>query len=196
MYKYQGQVLRCEQQGTSLMFYLSNFNNGSNLQLSVQQFSSETVALIGANCDENSWQVITANKIKKGDSFSFDVAVPFTENHGNPLVAQAPLNVSDMFWSWQLGHKFLRFDAQSSFSFHLGSTGCKSPSKLRPAKEECQHPNRYNFTVKNYQPSKPVIFDLDKLFAGVDVTESCMSSQSNENCQRIFSNLREPLFYQ
>lgn len=187
--------MRCEQQSASLMFYLSNFNNGSHLQLSEQLFSSETVALLGANCDEASWQVTTASKIKQGDSLSFDVAVPFAENHGNPLVAQVPLNVSEMFWSWQLGHKFLRFDAES-FSFHLGSTGCKSSSKLRPAKEECEHPNRYNFTVKNYQPELPVLFDLDKLFAGVDVTESCMSSQSNENCQRIFSNLREPLFYQ
>ena len=37
--------------------------------------------------------------------------MPWQLNHQNPLTASSPLNISEMFWSWQLGHKFLRFDS-------------------------------------------------------------------------------------
>lgn len=196
VYKYQGKIANCQQQDASLMFYLSNFVGAAPIKLKAGDYASETVALLGADCQPSAWQVTLQQEIKSGDTLSFELGVPFTENHGNPLVAQVPLNVSEMFWSWQLGHKFFRFDDANDFSFHLGSTGCKSPSKLRPAKQECDHPNRFTYTVKQFQHNKPIVFDLDKLFIAVDKTKSCMSSQSSEHCQKLFSNLNQSLFYQ
>ena len=38
----------------------------------------------------------------------FTVGIPFDLNHGNPISASSPLNMTAMFWSWQGGYKFLR----------------------------------------------------------------------------------------
>jgi uncharacterized repeat protein (TIGR04052 family) len=78
----------------------------------------------------------------------FTLGVPFSRNHGDPTVAPSPLNNTAMFWNWQGGYKFLKFDTASSgqpattkapdpqgggnasgFSVHLGSTVCAAPSK-------------------------------------------------------------------
>ena len=37
----------------------------------------------------------------------FTLGVPFDLNHANPLTAAAPLDRGELFWSWQLGYKFL-----------------------------------------------------------------------------------------
>src|SRR5262245_14312020 len=74
----------------------------------------------------------------------FTVGVPFELNHGNPLTQAAPLDRSDLFWTWQSGHKFLRVDLAADdreWSFHLGSTGCSSASALRPPGTACAQPN-------------------------------------------------------
>jgi len=38
----------------------------------------------------------------------FTVGVPFELNHGNPISAPSPLNMTAMFWSWQGGYKSIR----------------------------------------------------------------------------------------
>ncbi|HSP98144.1 MAG TPA: MbnP family copper-binding protein, partial [Candidatus Dormibacteraeota bacterium] len=51
---------------------------------------------------------------------TFDLGLPFELDHGNVATAPSPLNFSAMFWSWQLGYKFLRLDtAGGDFNFHL-----------------------------------------------------------------------------
>lgn len=194
--KYQGRVLDCEELKDSVLFYLSGFTNGNKLTLIPNEFASEEVALLAADCSNNAWQVVFEKGIAAGDTIYFELGVPFHLNHNNPLTAQAPLNVSEMFWSWQLGHKFFRLDTQDGFSFHLGSTGCKSASRLRPATAPCSYPNKFKFEVKNYQPGRPILFDLDALLAGVNQEQSCMSDQANPTCQALFNNLRTALFYQ
>jgi hypothetical protein len=42
------------------------------------------------------------------------VGVPFAQNHQDPTVAPAPLNSTAMFWNWQGGYKFIKFDTTSS----------------------------------------------------------------------------------
>lgn len=180
----------------NLMFYLSEFSTDEKQILQTTPFASKDVALLAADCSINSWQVRLEKGIKDGDTLTFKLGVPFHLNHNNPLTAEAPLNVSEMFWSWQLGHKFLRYDGDDGFSFHLGSTGCKSASRMRPANEECRYPNRYTFEVKNYQSDRPIVFDLDALLEGAEKSQSCMSDQSNPTCQALFKNLNTTLFYQ
>lgn len=193
--KYQGKVKACTELAPSLMFYVSNVKQKKTLTIGKNEFSNSSVALIGANCNNNSWQITLTDELKSAQSLSFDIGVPFELNHANPLTAPAPLNVSEMFWSWQLGHKFLRLDAEE-FSFHLGSTGCQSPSRLRPATTECQFPNRFTFNISSFQLNKPIVFDLDALLTNANTSKSCMSEQQNSNCQALFSQLRTPLFYQ
>lgn len=193
---YQGSVQECEDLADGLMFYLSAFSTDKAQSLEPALYRSEQVALIGADCTDGAWQVALQQGVKEGETLHFELGVPFALNHANPLTAKAPLNVSEMFWSWQLGHKFLRLDQVNGFSFHLGSTGCSSPSKLRPATQACKYPNRYKFSIENYQVDKPVIFDLDALLNGVDKSQSCMSDNANPSCQSLYSNLTKKLFYQ
>ncbi len=87
------------------------------------------------------------------------VGVPFELNHGNPLVAVAPLDRGEMFWTWQSGRKFLRADlavAGHEWSFHLGSTGCSSASALRPPVQPCLQPNEMQIELKG-DPSRDVV---------------------------------------
>lgn len=42
---------------------------------------------------------------------SFVIGVPFARNHGDPTLAPPPLSSTAMFWTWQGGYKFIRFDA-------------------------------------------------------------------------------------
>ena len=88
------------------MFYLSSFESEDKLSLLSSEFTNDSVALLGADCSEQAWQVKLNKHIEAGQTLNFELGVPFEQNHTNPLTAQAPLNVSEMFWSWQLGHKF------------------------------------------------------------------------------------------
>lgn len=44
----------------------------------------------------------------------FTLGIPFERNHGDPTVSPAPLNSTAMFWNWQGGYKFLKFDTTTS----------------------------------------------------------------------------------
>lgn len=179
-----------------LMWFVSEFKSVSEIPIKASPLSSNSVALIGANCEKKSWQVELMADDLDGENLSFVMAVPFNENHLNPLTAASPLNISEMFWSWQLGHKFFRFDGEDGFAFHLGSTGCKSASRLRAPSTPCAFPNRYQFELAQFDVNNPIVLDLDHLFSEVDRTRSCMSEQANKICQQLFSNLTTKIFYQ
>lgn len=166
--------------------------------MAVGSYNNQEVALLGADCREPSaWQVKFEQPLVYGEALKFSLGVPFSLNHDNPLIAPSPLNVSEMFWSWQLGHKFLRLDSHSDFAFHLGSTGCKSDSKLRAPSKPCDKPNRFDFILESFDPNQAIIFDLSRLLEGVSMTTSCMSEQDNPNCQKLFYNLKHnTVFYQ
>lgn len=90
----------------------------------------------------------------------FSIGVPFALNHANPLTAPAPLDRSELFWTWQSGHKFLRvdlLDAGREWSFHLGSTGCTSPSALRPPATPCAQPNVMRVEITGIDPLRQSI---------------------------------------
>ena len=180
----------------NLMWFVSEFQSNSAISIKPSHFSSNSVALIGANCEESSWQVELMDDALDGERLSFAMAVPFNENHLNPLTAASPLNISEMFWSWQLGHKFFRYDGKNDFAFHLGSTGCKSASRLRAPAAPCAYPNRYQFELSQFDANKPIVLDLDRLFSEVDRSRSCMSEQANSTCQQLFANLTTKIFYQ
>ena len=139
------------------------------LQLSSNNWQVDNAALIILGNDATG----TYNNIISGstpalnaskDTFNkleFTLGLPAHLNHSNPLTAKPPLNTSSMFWSWQLGYKFLRIDSRSetlSWSFHLGSTNCSSPSPIRPPTAPCEKPNRVNITLPLDNKSSSHIF--------------------------------------
>jgi len=148
----------------------------------------------------------------------FTVGVPFERNHGDPTVAPAPLSSTAMFWTWQGGYKFLKFDTATSgrpiqsakpaadgggnasgFSVHLGSTMCASPSRTQ-APTACQNPNRIDVTLTDFDLKKnEVVVDIGRVLAGsnVDVnapktSPGCMSFPKDADCPAIMNAMGLP----
>lgn len=148
----------------------------------------------------------------------FTLGVPFSMNHQDPTLAPAPLSSTAMFWTWQGGYKFLKFDAAttgqplttaapaangggnaSGFSVHLGSTMCAAPSKTSPP-TSCQNPNRLTVTFDKFDISKQIVVaDIGAVLAraNVDVnapgtSPGCMSFLKDADCPPVMSALGLP----
>ena len=184
----------------NLRFFLSDFSlNQRPLQLASSQWQQPRLALLGTDCQGNSnWLLEFTEPLTPG-RLSFTLGLPFPVNHQNPLTASSPLNHSEMYWSWQLGYKFLRLDLQGpghGWAFHLGSTGCQSASVLRPPAAPCKAANTFKVTL-DYQRGQSLQLDLALLLDKVDLglNSSCMSDSQQSNCQQLFDNLmRTPVW--
>jgi uncharacterized repeat protein (TIGR04052 family) len=142
------------------------------------------------------------------------VGVPFAQNHQDPTVAPAPLNSTAMFWNWQGGYKFIKFDTTSSgistdkpaapnamgpvtrYSVHLGSTACAGDSKTQ-APSACQNPNRMTVRLNQFDRAKnTVVVDMGAVLAqaNVDVnakgtSPGCMSFLKDVDCPPVMNAL-------
>lgn len=142
------------------------------------------------------------------------VGVPFELNHQDPTIAPSPMNSTAMFWNWQGGYKFIKFDTASTgispqkpaaanvvgpvtgYSVHLGSTACAAPSRTQ-APKSCQNPNRITvrFDRFNHQ-SNVIVADMGSVLAqaNVDVNApgsaaGCMSAPDDADCPPIMKAL-------
>lgn len=142
------------------------------------------------------------------------VGVPFAQNHQDPTVAPAPLNSTAMFWNWQRGYKFIKFDTTSSgiseqqpaaanamgpvtrYSVHLGSTACAGESRTQ-APRACQNPNRMTVRLSQFDLAKnTVVVDMGAVLAqaNVDVnvkgtSPGCMSFPKDGDCPPVMNAL-------
>ena len=195
---------------TQLQFFISTIElkndkgvwQKASLMKSAYQTSKS--ALLGENCNLSNTQN-KANWILKFDGktdlansshIRFDLGLPFTVNHLNPLTQDSPLNIPTMFWGWQKGHKFLRLEMvadDDDWLFHLGSVGCKAASPLRTPQQECLYPNRYTFELPINTENNQIDLNLSTLLNNITIAEqaSCQSSPDKASCQTLFSNLRE-----
>jgi uncharacterized repeat protein (TIGR04052 family) len=148
----------------------------------------------------------------------FTLGVPFARNHGDPTVAPAPLSSTAMFWNWQGGYKFLKFDTATSgqkatsspaasqgggnasgFSVHLGSTGCASASKTTPP-SACQNPNLVVINLPSFDVTRNIVVaDIAPVLAksNVDINTTgtspgCMSFLGDADCVAILPALGLP----
>ena len=123
----------------------------------------------------------------------FSLGVPFELNHVNPLEAEVPLDVPTMFWVWQTGYKFMRYDIEGQWSFHLGSTGCHSASAVRAPARPCEQPNLARIRVPISDPSQARIgVDLHALISGIDTLEAdnCVEAyRQDPSCQMLVERL-------
>jgi len=132
----------------------------------------------------------------------FAVGVPDALNHADATVADAPLNVTGMYWSWRSGYKFLRLDVRaarengaspSTWLVHVGSTACTTAPG---GAYSCRHPNRPEIALQNYDwHANAIVLDVAKLVAGADLTAhsggtQCMSDPSDDpDCSPPFAAL-------
>lgn len=146
----------------------------------------------------------------------FTVGVPFAANHGDPTTAPSPLNLTAMFWTWQAGYKFIKFDTAttgqpstaaaphaqgggdaSGFSVHLGSTLCASPSRTQAPQAACGNPNRVTVQFDNFDAAtQTVVADIGRVLAGANVdvnapgsSPGCMSFPKDADCPPVMGAL-------
>lgn len=149
--------------------------------------STQSGALLQASVDGSS----------EFKGLEFTLGVPETLNHANPLQARAPLNNSQMFWSWQQGYKFLRIDGQynsawnkmagdaqlpaenGQWAFHLGSTGCVSPSALQPPTQPCSNDHRVRVRLSGFDPEK------NHIAVDLSVLQTLASSNDSSSDKKI-----------
>ena len=147
----------------------------------------------------------------------FTLGVPFARNHGDPTVASSPLNLTAMFWNWQGGYKFVKFDTASSslqaapatagaghggtaasgYSVHLGSTMCAAASHTEAPKAECANPNRVTVAFDRFDAAKQIVVaDIGAVLANANVdvnapntSPGCMSFPGDADCPPVMSAL-------
>lgn len=162
--------------------------------------------------------------VPKGNytALQFTLGVPFNLNHEDSTLAPSPLNLTSLWWSWQLGYKFARIDLQrpmtqsrddhpkhgegghggemsNNFLIHLGSTVCQATAAgEKPTR--CNNPNRATVTLKGFNPTKNVVVaDLARLVATSNLGQNqpktapgCMSEPNDRDCMGIMANLGLP----
>lgn len=187
-----------------LRFYVSNLRmvevNGAAapVMLDAQPTQSQDagIALVSwvGQCAGAQDDPHISGKVARGDyaAVEFELGVPFERNHAHPLAAPPPLNVPSMFWTWQSGYKFLRLDVGTDWSFHLGSTGCVSPSAVRPP-ESCARPNRATIRLPAAVAwDGVVVVDLDALLAGIDpiTAANCVDDyRAAPHCRHLLTRI-------
>lgn len=128
--------------------------------------------------------------------------VPFELNHANAATADAPLNLTSMFWSWNGGYKFLRVDGDTpgleGWRLHVGSTACEGDDMGNVS--GCDNPNRATIALGDFDPeSNTVVVDVAGLMEGADLEGNtmdtppgCMSGLTDPDCRPYFHNLGLP----
>ncbi len=184
-------------------FYISNVrlvdSSGRETPLALEQdgtWQQRDVAFLSfersTSCANGSPQdreeIVGSAPDRRYVALRFTLGVPQALDHADATVAQSPLNLSDMFWSWQDGYKFLRLDARvrtqsgksSAFVFHLGSTGCIMMSSAA----HCRATNQAEIDIPHFDPSSStVVADVAALLRSTDLARSggCMMG-SGETC--------------
>ncbi|AHE99063.1 MbnP family copper-binding protein [Thioalkalivibrio paradoxus] len=140
----------------------------------------------------------------------FIVGVPHDLNHIDASTAPSPLNRTTMFWNWQGGYKFMRFDVEpvggilrpsdpefsgSRWNFHLGSTGCTGDPAVGET-VSCMYPNRVDVALDGFSPEQGhVNIDYARLVEssnlGIDAggAAGCMSGTGDPECGPVFQQL-------
>lgn len=133
----------------------------------------------------------------------FSVGLPFEHNHIDPHTAQGPFAEAGMFWTWQGGYKFLKFDFQAEsqgktpiqYNVHLGSTGCGARAPMIAPQTPCARPNLGKASLLGFDPSTQSLeIRLDSLIApqltGAESSPGCMGDPSSAaHCDPVMKSL-------
>jgi uncharacterized repeat protein (TIGR04052 family) len=184
------------------------------------EWQSRNVALLDFQdkSDSCSGAIKPTNKTIQGSiatkedfiAIEFTLGIPPELNHVDPSSVEAPLNASNMFWSWQSGYKSMRIDLSpeggiqrpgdpdflgTNYFFHLGSTGC-SGDPIRGEAVKCARVNQPVIRLNGFNiESNAIKIDVARLVSGLnirsDVADSpgCMSSEFDTECGVFFDNL-------
>lgn len=132
---------------------------------------------------------------------SYEIGVPFETNHQDSATAPDPLSLTQMFWNWQGGYKFIRVDGvvdgNAGFRVHLGSTGCQLVDGSTTEVESCMNSNRVLVVRDNVDIDNDVFtVDAAELVEDLDLTPdaegnsiNCQAMPSQGDCAAVFPKL-------
>lgn len=211
---YHQSLVTCEQslsaqkpwQLDQFWFYLSKIETKTKqgwqqLTLAKNKWQHDNIVLLGQHCidsEDSNWQIVFSPKIElpSATQLRFKLGLPFSKNHQSPMRAESIFANSNMFWTWQQGYKYLRLDLQHSqadkqWAFHLGATGCRSLSPIRPPTEPCEHPNDITVTIALESPHLEIHIDLAQLLSNVEPSKQtrCLSLPTQPSCPTLIENL-------
>jgi uncharacterized repeat protein (TIGR04052 family) len=111
------------------------------------------------------------------------VGVPAELNHADPTAMPAPLNTTQLTWTWNFGYIFLAATAkvmgETPFDqgVHLGSRGCAGDAKDGGETVACQYPNRPEVELANVDLGGPIVVDWGAIFSALPM------KQPSDKCQ-------------
>lgn len=125
----------------------------------------------------------------------FRIGVPEARNHLDSGSQPSPLNLTSMYWNWQGGYKFLRFEGRTTgltegVVFHLGATACSGDAMA--GTRTCANGNRPELEVAlpaGFDPSTHrFVVDVARWLAAIDLDTDlggelgCMSGPMDPEC--------------
>lgn len=198
---YEGAEVQCGDHLNiaGVQWQISNFAFYLSAPETAKQQRAQDVVLFDWNRDCGK-PLLLSSPIQASLTSGIQIGVPFSLNHVNPLTQSHPLNVSNMFWSWQSGHKFMRLDMKSeqdAWAYHLGSVGCVSASAVRSPETACKYPN--TVTLEKNPGQNQLHIHLEKLFDGIvlKAQNRCVMHGANEtSCEILYNNLQRGSVFQ
>ena len=207
---FDGAEIACDSEAavklTDLRFYVHNLRLLSGdgeerpLELVIDGWQQADLALIdlengSGNCLNGTVDLNAAVRgAVRGSNFrglAFTLGVPFSSNHGDPLIAKAPLGDAAMHWHWRGGYKFFRAGIRTEndgFWIHLGSTGCEGTIQNITG---CTAPNRVEVRLDDFQPGDAVVVDLAALVSAATLADrepsDCSSGPAESSCTEPFA---------
>jgi uncharacterized repeat protein (TIGR04052 family) len=121
---------------------------------------------------------------------AFSNGVPEALNHLDQSTQPAPLDVTELYWAWLSGYRFmvaeLVQDAEGEPGIglmHIGSTSCRKD-------KGCTKKNRNRVRLEGFEPERDVIVaDIAAIFGDTDVAQDMQCHSADEICAPMFERL-------
>ncbi|GAB4207171.1 MAG: metallo-mystery pair system four-Cys motif protein [Sandaracinaceae bacterium] len=135
----------------------------------------------------------------------FRIGVPEARNHLDSGSQPSPLNLTSMYWNWQGGYKFLRFEGRTTglsegLVFHLGATACSGDAMA--GTRTCANGNRPDLEIAlpaGFSPSTHrFVVDVARWLAAIDLDTDmggepgCMSGPMDPECPAWLASVGLP----
>jgi uncharacterized repeat protein (TIGR04052 family) len=203
---YVQDVALIDEAGTQFPLRL-DVNDWQNDQVALLDFEDGSGNCVGGTADINH-QVTGTVPAGRYSALSFTVGVPQALNHTSTELADPPLDIAGMSWSWQAGRKFAKIEVDpqggitradgsqaNTWFIHLGSTDC-SGNPMTGEDVVCGRSNRVPVTFDRFDPeTQVVVLDLTALFQESRLSEDrggaagCMSDPTDPECGPVFERL-------
>lgn len=166
-----------DDEGNAVEAALAQDNLYQSAGLALLDFEDATGDCAGTEELNTTVKLSAPVNITKYPRLEFKLGVPYELNHQNVDSAEAPLNLSPMYWNWRFGYKFMKiefnFSHQASgienqiFQFHLGSTDCPGTTPPTENTGECSNPNVPAIQLGEFTANSVVALDLGNLLKDV-----------------------------